>query len=590
MRRKEAEIDNELFLKNELEANRLVTKLLMFYVVIFCLLIPLSHVKGLLDFDNFLLEIPIAAAVCIVPIAIFYVLKNNTTWMKYLLIFSLVIVGAIADVFFSYYAWILMICPVFISSRYYSVNFTTIVAVLTLVLYLIASIFAYYGELNTIGFSNYRNRNLGFGHYEDMTSYLATHYFIKSFFYVIPMVISILHANNGRRMVRKQASVTNKVSEIQFEFSTAEKVQQHVLPNVAILSDLDSLDVSAIMKPAKQTAGDFYDFFKVDDNTLAIIVADVSDKGLPAAMLMMEVKHVLHSLCMATKDLQCAVSQTNTTLCQQNVDSMFVTAWVGFIDLSVGICSYINAGHIPPIIVDKNGNTRFVEAEPQPIIGAVDNVEYAVNTFELLYDETLFLYTDGVTDALDSKGERYEFQRLLSVLKCPTNSTRELCENVIQSIRNFSQQTEQFDDITLLAIKNRKDTCKQDEKIVPAIPESVEKINDWILSNLQAYCKIEETNMLVMSAVDDILSNIVDYAYENHDGNMTIRMSLNSSSISLIFIDSGKEFNPLNSDSPDLNDMERIGGLGIYLIKNLMDDVRYEYVDNKNILTVVKRW
>ena len=107
-----------------------------------------------------------------------------------------------------------MICPVFISSRYYSVKFTIIVAVFTLILYFIVSVFAYYGELNTVGFSNYRRRNLGFGHYETLVPYLATHYFIKSFLYVIPMVISILHANNGRRMVRKQASVTNKVSEI----------------------------------------------------------------------------------------------------------------------------------------------------------------------------------------------------------------------------------------------------------------------------------------------------------------------------------------------------------------------------------------
>lgn len=339
MQRKEAEIDNELFLKNELDTNKLVIKLLLFYVVIFCLLIPLSHFRGFLDFDDFLFEIPIATAICVIPIAIFYVLKNNTTWMKYLLIISLVIVGALSDGFFSYYAWILMICPVFISSRYYSVKFTIIVAVFTLILYFIVSVFAYYGELNIVGFSNYRKRNLGFGHYETLVPYLATHYFIKSFSYVIPMVISILHANNGRRMVRKQASVTNKVSEIQFEFLTAEKVQQHVLPNVAMLSEFDTLDVSVMMKPAKQTAGDFYDFFKLDDNTLVIMVADVSDKGLPAAMLMMEVKHVLHSLCMATKDLQCAVNQTNATLCQQNIDCMFVTMWIGFIDLTKGKCS-----------------------------------------------------------------------------------------------------------------------------------------------------------------------------------------------------------------------------------------------------------
>lgn len=590
MLRKEAEIDNELFLKNELDTNKSVTKLLSFYVIVFCLLIPLSHFKGFLDFGDFLFEVPIATAICVIPIVGFYVLKNNTTWMKYLLIISLVVVGALADGFFSYYAWVLMICPVYISSRYYSVKFTIIISGITLVLYLLVSIFAYYGELTYFNFSNYRMRNLGFGHYNTMSSYLATHYFIKSFFYVIPMVISILHANNGRRMVRKQASVTNKVSEIQFEFSTAERVQQRVLPNVALLSDLDSLDVSAMMKPAKQTAGDFYDFFKVDDNTLAIIIADVSDKGLPAAMLMMEIKHVLQSLCMATKDLQCAVSQTNTTLCKQNVDSMFVTAWICFIDLPTGNCSYINAGHVPPIIVDKNGNIRFVESEPQPFIGAIDNIEYRVQTFGLSFDETLFLYTDGVTDAINSNGNRFETERLVSVLKCPTNSTRELCDNVIRAIRDFSNHIEQFDDITLLAIKNRKDNCKQEERTVPAIHENVATINEWIQTNLQAYCKIEESNMLVMSAVDDIISNIVDYAYENHDGSMTIRMNLDVSSVVLSFIDSGRQFNPLNVDTPDLNDTERVGGLGIHLIKNLMDDVRYEYVDNKNILTVVKRW
>lgn len=590
MRSKEAEIDNELFLKNELDTNKLVTRLLLFYIVIFCLLIPLSHFRGLFDFANFFIEIPIAATICVIPIGIFYLFKNNTTWMKYVLIFSLVIVGALTDGFFSYYAWVLMICPVFISSRYYSFKFTIVVAVFTLSLYFLVSISAFHSELKYIEFATYRMRNLGFGHYNTLGAYLATHYFIKAFFFLIPVLIAVVHAINGRQMVRKQANVTNKVSEIQFEFLTAEKVQKHVLPNVAMLSDLDSIDVSAVMKPAKQTAGDFYDFFKVDDNTLAIVIADVSDKGLPAAMLMMEIKHVLQSLCMATKDLRCAVSQTNTTLCQQNVDSMFVTAWICFIDLPTGNCSYINAGHVPPIIVDKNGNTRFVESEPQPFIGAVDNIEYRVQTFSLSFDETLFLYTDGVTDAINSKGNRFETERLVSVLKCPTNSTRELCDNVIRAIRDFSDHIEQFDDITLLAIKNRKDNCKQEERTVPAIHDSIATINEWIQTNLQAYCKIEESNMLVMSAVDDILSNIVDYAYENHDGYMTIRMNLDTSSVVLSFIDSGKQFNPLNVDSPDLNDMERIGGLGIYLIRNLMDDVRYEYVENKNILTVIKRW
>lgn len=590
MQNKEVEIDNNLFLKNELDANRLVSKLLCFYLIILTLLVPLNQLKSLLYFGDFIIELPIAAIICIIPIVVFYVLKNNTTWMKYLLLFSLVFVGALADGFFSYYAWIFMICPVFISSRYFSRNFTIIVAVFTLVLYFLVNVICFYSELKFEPFSYYRGNLLSFGHYETFGAYLAMHYFIKSFFFIIPAVISVIHAKNGRQLVRNQANISSQVSEIQFEFATAEKVQQHLLPNVENLSDIDSIDLSVIMKPAKQTAGDFYDFFKINDNTLAILIADVSDKGLPAAMFMMEVKQILQTLCIATKDIQSAVSSTNAAVCKQNVDCMFVTVWIGFLDITTGKCSYINAGHVPPIIIDKNGRTRFVATDPQPFIGAIENVEYTVHTFDLLADETLFLYTDGVTDAINSQGERFETARLLSILKSPTNSARELCDNVISSVHDFTQQTEQFDDITLLALKNRKDRSKTEEKTIRATNENCAVINEWIHSNLQAYCKIEETNMLVLTAVDDILSNIVEHAYDNQEGDMTIRMNIDVSSIVLTFIDSGTKFNPLEVDTPDLNDRERVGGLGIHLIKNIMDDLRYEYVDNKNILTVVKRW
>ncbi len=591
MRKKNvAQIDSELFAENEKVTNKLFA-----YVMIGCVAVTVaSYILASFEFPKFKLNIIQEVCVCLVfliPALICLYFKGERVWIKYMMIFTMILGCAYFDVYFSFYSLLFVICPTLMSSRYYSRLFTVGTALFTIVMIFCSSLIAYYGERTIESIRYFHLEYLSFPYYETLRYFLYDHFVDKMLLFIVPSVICIVHANNGRKLVRRQAKYTEELTEQKFEFSTAEKVQKDTLPDVASLRGVDDVDLYACMHSAKQTAGDFYDFFLVDDNTLALLIADVSDKGLPAAMFTLSSRNMIRSLCLATKNLQQAFSYTNTVVCQKNDDFIFVTAWMAFIDLKSGKCSYVNAGHVPPVLRKTDGSVMLIENEPEPFLGAVPDARYSIKTFDLQKGDTLLLYTDGVTDAENMKEERFEIEGLLNVVRQPVQSSKELCERIVSSISNFSGLHTQFDDITMLSLRWDKGTVGGfEEKTVEAVHENVSVVLDWIQMSLQKQCSNNEVAMLVASAVDDILSNIVDYAYQGGQGTFTVKKTCDAHHIELQFIDSGVPFNPLNAESPDLNDQERIGGLGIYLIKNIMDTVNYTYVDNKNIFTVSKNW
>ena len=212
-------------------------------------------------------------------------------------------------------------------------------------------------------------------------------------------------------------------------------------------------ELTPFLRPAKEVGGDLYDFFKLDDGRLCVIVGDVSGKGVPAALFMMVSRIVLRTMAKNLKDVVETFENTNNELAIRNRANMFVTVWMGFIDLKTGHVEFASAGHNPPAIRHKDGSVEFAKSKAGIAMAAMENVHYKMQTLDLVPGDTLFLYTDGVTEATDARNELFGNERLLDALsRGGGNGTKETCRFVKQQIDAFAGKASQFDDITMLAL------------------------------------------------------------------------------------------------------------------------------------------
>ena len=249
--------------------------------------------------------------------------------------------------------------------------------------------------------------------------------------------------------------VTAERERIDTELSLATRIQANMLPNIfPAFPDRTEFDIHASMTPAKEVGGDFYDFFLIDDDHLGLVMADVSGKGVPAALFMMMAKILLSNYAMMGGTPHEVLEQLNGTFCKNNDDSMFVTVWFGIYTISTGKVIAANAGHEYPII--KHGEKGFEVMKDRHgfVIGGMCGLKYRDYEFELASGDTLFLYTDGVPEATDTDGKMFGTERLLDTLNAAENGTaKELLEAVHADVEAFVGTAPQFDDLTMLAIK-----------------------------------------------------------------------------------------------------------------------------------------
>jgi serine phosphatase RsbU (regulator of sigma subunit) len=253
-------------------------------------------------------------------------------------------------------------------------------------------------------------------------------------------------------IAEKNRLLEEKDQRINDDLIVARRLQAAILP-----TDFDSFaptDVAAVMRPAYEMAGDFYDVFRIGDHRLALIVGDVSGKGIAAAFFMAVARTTLHNIAIrgGLAPAEC-IAGVNETLCSENPLDMFVTLFYAEFDEVTGEVAYINAGHCEPVIVG-NGGVRLLKRTGDPVLGIVPGRRFAEKRVTLAADETLFLYTDGVTEAFDPAGSLYEVKRLIAVAEAEASkSPHELMLAVIRSVDAFAQGTLQSDDITCLAVR-----------------------------------------------------------------------------------------------------------------------------------------
>ncbi|MBR4205900.1 MAG: PP2C family protein-serine/threonine phosphatase [Clostridia bacterium] len=246
-------------------------------------------------------------------------------------------------------------------------------------------------------------------------------------------------------------------SRIETELSMASGIQSDMLPNIfPAFPERPEFDIYASMDPAREVGGDFYDFFLVDDDHLCMIVADVSGKGVPAALFMMASKIILANNAMAGKSPAQILTDTNAAVCANNREEMFVTVWIGILELSTGKLRTANAGHEYPALKHPDGSFELVKEKHDFVIGGMEGTRYREHEWQLEPGSKLFLYTDGVPEATDADGNLFGTERMLDALNAsPDASPDELNKTVRSRVDGFVKDAEQFDDLTMLCVEYR---------------------------------------------------------------------------------------------------------------------------------------
>ena len=384
------------------------------------------------------------------------------------------------------------------------------------------------------------------------------------------------------------------------ELATAKAIQESALPRTfPPYPEIDAFDIYASMNAAKEVGGDFYDFFLIDDHTLGFLIADVSGKGIPGALFMMAAKTELENYMMTGMSLDQAVTGANRALCANNDAGMFVTVWAATLDWQTGDLTFVNAGHNYPLLRHGTGGTwEWIDKKCGLFLGTFETAKYRTATLKLEEGDELLLYTDGVNEAFNVDEEEYGNDRLEAYLGAHTNLHPHM---LVQSLRNdvarWAEGAEQSDDITILALEFGTIPEATGSMTVKATIDNFGVINDMIQDELTRRMCPPSIAHKVEIALEEIFVNVCSYAYELQDevGDVTVSYLYqgNPSTISIELRDHGVPFDPvtrLDPTKPETIQETPIGGLGIYMVKKIMDDLAYVYDDGHNVVAFCKRW
>jgi sigma-B regulation protein RsbU (phosphoserine phosphatase) len=343
--------------------------------------------------------------------------------------------------------------------------------------------------------------------------------------------------------------------------------------------------------------GDFYDFYFLDDDHLCFVIGDVSGKGAPGALLMAVSKTLIKSRAADDNEPASILTHVNDELSRDNQSSMFVTVFLGIINVKTGVLEYTNAGHNPPYIKRRDGTVEKVGAFHGPVIGAMPGLPYKQDSTRLNKCDIILLYTDGVTETFNEDDQLFSEERLANLLQGDNlDSTERIIKTTLSNVKQFQGEAEQADDITILAVQYYG---LMDEVKVSQLKITVKnRLDDIGVVEEQFYEFAQENGIpdtirqKVSIVLDEMLNNIISYAYqddEEHDIELDIELSGNR--LVATIRDEGIPFNPFGLGEPDVAaavEEREIGGLGIHLVRSVMDEYLYQRQINKNVVTLVK--
>ena len=403
------------------------------------------------------------------------------------------------------------------------------------------------------------------------------------------------------RLADSLALVEAAKARMQEELNVGRDIQRSMLPRVfPAFPDRKELELYAVLEPALEVGGDLYDFFLVDNHRLCFVIGDVSGNGVPAALFMAMTKIMVKTRAASDPSPASIVTHVNDALSAENDSCMFVTLYLGILNLRDGTLLTTNAGHNPPLLKRREGRFEWLTAQDGPLVGPMPGIAYKESLLKLEPGDELFLYTDGVTEADNRRRELFGNDRLKTVLaQSRAGSVVDRIGEVMTAVKSFAGDAPQADDITMLGLRyhgvapsNLADRVFRQKmpNRLPAIPELQIEFEQFVAQWEGAKPLIPTLNM----ALDDLLNNVVQYAFPNDptEHHIEVEGEVRDEWVILTITDDGIPFNPLTVAPPDLSLLlheREIGGLGIHLVRSMFDEVTYHRNVGRNVLTVKKK-
>ena len=409
----------------------------------------------------------------------------------------------------------------------------------------------------------------------------------------IGMIILILYytISNQQNLNR----IEENKHKMEGELKVARGIQMSMIPkSFPPYPERGDVDMFAAVVPAKEVGGDLYDFY-IRDEKLFFCIGDVSGKGVPASLVMAVTRSLFRTVSAHEKSPQRIVTAMNDSMSDMNESNMFVTFFCGVLDLQNGHLRYCNAGHNAPVLVKAEGNAELPVVPNLPL-GIMPGMNFEEQEADLECGTGLFLYTDGLNEAENPAHGQFGEERMMNLLQ-PGMESRVLIDNVRDAVHAFADGAPQSDDLTMLYIRfmNSRKTEETERHLIlhndiqqiPQLAEFVEAVAD--LAHLDV-----GLTMSLNLALEEAVSNVIMYAYpKGSDGLVDVEAIVRKDSLEFILSDNGTPFDPTAAPEADITlDVEDrpIGGLGIFLVRNIMDEVKYTRSDDgKNILSMTKK-
>ena len=463
--------ESGIFHETEVRANKLGA-LVMAATGILLAIVFILNITGVFRMSEAVVSVPLITGMMITGgvTAVCIIFRFDRWWLKYLLVIAMTFAYAFFDAAFTHKAAIIMAIPVIFSSRYFSRKLTVFTAALCTGLFLLSAIWgAVWGlfDLNTVtveegtqmtsqgGFLDQAVLDTGFDRKSMIGDVLLYNYLPKWMIFTVIALISINIARRGRDMVLKQHEKDVEEARLESELELARKLQADMLiTDFPAFSDKDTFDIYASMTPAREVGGDFYDFFMVDDEHLAIVIADVSGKGIPAALFMTSSMTLIKSCSAPGLSPGEILSRVNVQLCEKNSEGMFVTAWLGILDINTGKLLAANAGHEYPIIKEPGGTFAVIKDKHCFVLGGLESVKYESYELTLKPGSVLLLYTDGLPEADNKEEEFFGMERVLETVNGLSSTVpKKVLESLQTAVQEFAAGEPQFDDLTMVCLE-----------------------------------------------------------------------------------------------------------------------------------------
>jgi serine phosphatase RsbU (regulator of sigma subunit)/anti-sigma regulatory factor (Ser/Thr protein kinase) len=400
------------------------------------------------------------------------------------------------------------------------------------------------------------------------------------------------------RVEERTLALKRQKDRMEEELNIGREIQQSLLPLIfPAFPEYDEFKVWASLQPARELGGDFYDFYFLDKHRFCFCIGDVSGKGVPSALFMAVAKTFVKLTAGDEFSPARILSYVNQELSRGNTSAMFVTLFLGILDIKTGKLIYSNGGHNPPYLLRASNGPARLDERHGPAVGALPGMSYKETVMMLSPGDMLFMYTDGVTEALDREENFFTEARLADLLRAQKAvHSKDIVESVLADVDRFAQGAEQADDITVLGVEFRGPKEGMDHVLALSMRNQASEMNgvqQRFASFASQHALAESDTQRIGMVLDELLSNVISYGYTDElEHTIELKFELSAQELAITIEDDGIPFNPFSTEPPDTSlplEDRPIGGVGIHLVRNVMDRFHYQRRAKRNIVTLKKR-